>query len=65
MRLMQFRAKDGSRGVAVVVIPGEIFLEPAPSPARPAVISPSASVIRPSDDALGVAAEDQGAIMAE
>jgi pyruvate dehydrogenase (quinone) len=45
------------RGVAVVVIPGEIFLEPATRPARPPVIRPSSSVIRPSDDALGAAAE--------
>jgi pyruvate dehydrogenase (quinone) len=44
-------------GVAVVVIPGEIFLHDA-GPATPvAVIRRSSSVIRPSDDALVSAAE--------
>src|SRR6202034_3183122 len=44
-------------GVAVVVIPGEIFLEPATRAARPTVIRPSASVMRPGDDVLAAAAE--------
>src|SRR6202020_1043663 len=44
------------RGVAVVVIPGEIFLEPTTRSARPAVNRPSSSRIRPSDDALADAA---------
>jgi pyruvate dehydrogenase (quinone) len=45
------------RGVAVVVIPGEIFLEPATRPAQPTVIRPSSSVIRPGDGALVAAAD--------
>src|ERR1700757_211599 len=35
-------------GVAVVVVPGEIFLHQVRHDARPAVITPAASVIRPS-----------------
>src|SRR6201994_578345 len=38
------------RGVAVVVIPGEIFLHHAPNGARPATIRPASSVVRPADD---------------
>src|SRR5580658_6079193 len=39
-------------GVAVVVVPGEIFLTEAKTAAEPAEIRASASVIRPSDSAL-------------
>jgi pyruvate dehydrogenase (quinone) len=42
--------------VAVVVIPGEIFLHHAGRDARPAVIRPTASVIRPTEEALVAAA---------
>jgi pyruvate dehydrogenase (quinone) len=45
------------RGVAVVVIPGEIFLHHAERDARPATIRPTASVVRPTDDAVAAAAE--------
>jgi pyruvate dehydrogenase (quinone) len=45
------------QGVAVVVIPGEIFLHHAGREMRPARIRRAASVIRPSDDALVAAAE--------
>jgi pyruvate dehydrogenase (quinone) len=48
-------------GVAVVVVPGEIFLHHVGHDARPAVIEPAASVIRPSDDALAAAAESLNA----
>jgi pyruvate dehydrogenase (quinone) len=43
-------------GVAVVVIPGEVFLAHAAHDA-PTSIRPSSSVIRPSDDALAAAAQ--------
>jgi pyruvate dehydrogenase (quinone) len=39
-------------GVAVVVVPGEIFLTEAKTTAEPAEIRASTSVIRPSDSAL-------------
>ena len=48
-------------GVAVVVVPGEIFLDRARHDARLAVISPAASVIRPSDDELAAAAQSLNA----
>jgi pyruvate dehydrogenase (quinone) len=48
-------------GVAVVVVPGEIFLHHVGHDARPAVIEPAASVIRPSEDALAAAAESLNA----
>ena len=44
------------RGVAVVIVPGEIFLAQAPGRARPRAITSSASVVRPGDDALDAAA---------
>ena len=48
-------------GVAVVVVPGEIFLHHVGHDIRPAVIAPAASVVRPSDDALAAAAESLNA----
>jgi pyruvate dehydrogenase (quinone) len=45
------------RGVAVVVIPGEIFLHHVAPGARPRAIRPTTSVIRPTEDALVAAAE--------
>src|ERR1700728_4773551 len=39
------------RGVAVLVVPGEIFLHHAGNDARAEAILPSASVIRPAEDA--------------
>jgi pyruvate dehydrogenase (quinone) len=44
-------------GVAVVVVPGEIFLHDGGRNARPADIRASSSVVRPSDEALATAAE--------
>ena len=44
-------------GVAVVVIPGEIFLHHAGGAIHPAVIRRTSSIVRPSDDALVAAAE--------
>jgi pyruvate dehydrogenase (quinone) len=44
-------------GVAVVVIPGEVFLHDAGKNTRPGVIRPTRSVVRPSDEELAAAAE--------
>jgi pyruvate dehydrogenase (quinone) len=44
-------------GAAVVVVPGEIFLHHAGHHAHAGLIRPSSSVIRPSDEELGAAAE--------
>jgi len=44
-------------GVAVVVVPGEIFLHHVGHDIRPAVIVPAASVVRPSDEELSAAAD--------
>jgi pyruvate dehydrogenase (quinone) len=48
-------------GVAVVVVPGEIFLHHVRHDIRPAAIAPAASVIRPSDDALAATAQSLNA----
>jgi pyruvate dehydrogenase (quinone) len=45
------------QGVAVVVIPGEIFLHAAKRGARAATISSTPSVVRPSDEAIAAAAK--------
>ncbi|MBM9504068.1 ubiquinone-dependent pyruvate dehydrogenase [Actinacidiphila acididurans] len=45
------------RGVAVVVVPGEIFLHPAGDDDRVHVVRAAESVVRPSDSALVAAAE--------
>jgi len=44
-------------GVAVVVVPGEIFFSDAPAGTDPAPVWPTLSVIRPADAALAAAAE--------
>jgi len=44
-------------GVAVVVVPGEIFFSGAPAGTDPAPVWPTLSVIRPADAALAAAAE--------
>jgi pyruvate dehydrogenase (quinone) len=44
-------------GVAVVVVPGEIFLSDAPAGADPAPVWPTSSVIRPAEAPLAAAAE--------
>jgi pyruvate dehydrogenase (quinone) len=43
-------------GVAVVVVPGEIFLHDAGHDSRPGVVRASSSVVRPTDEALASAA---------
>jgi pyruvate dehydrogenase (quinone) len=45
------------RGVAVLVIPGEIFQEPAPRSSRVTAVRPAAPIIRPSDEEIRTAAE--------
>jgi pyruvate dehydrogenase (quinone) len=45
------------RGVAVIVIPGEIFLHHAGQKFHARVIRPTSSVVRPADDAVVAAAE--------
>jgi pyruvate dehydrogenase (quinone) len=44
-------------GVAVVVVPGEVFLDDAPSGARPTAIRPVSPVIVPDDESLAAAAQ--------
>ena len=51
------RAAVERRGVAVVVVPGEVFFADAPAGADPALIRPTSSVIRPADAALDATAE--------
>ena len=48
------RAERG--GVAVVVVPGEVFLADAPHDARPARIRATSPVVRPDDESLAAAA---------
>jgi pyruvate dehydrogenase (quinone) len=48
-------------GVAVVVVPGEIFLHHVRHDASPTEITPAASVIRPADEVLAGAAESLNA----
>jgi pyruvate dehydrogenase (quinone) len=45
------------RGVAVVAVPGEVFLADAPPNSAPLVIRPAGSVVRPDDLSLDRAAE--------
>ncbi|HXD67321.1 MAG TPA: ubiquinone-dependent pyruvate dehydrogenase [Solirubrobacteraceae bacterium] len=47
----------GRSGVAVIVIPGEIFLHHAGHKLQPHVIRPTTSVVRPAEDAVVAAAE--------
>src|ERR1700678_4364442 len=45
------------RGVAVVVVPGEVFLDPAPDEYKPVPVRVAPSVIRPDDRSLAAAAQ--------
>jgi pyruvate dehydrogenase (quinone) len=45
------------RGVAVVVVPGEVFLDPAPDGYKPVPVRVAPSVVRPDDRSLAAAAE--------
>lgn len=51
------RAAVERRGVAVVVVPGEIFLAKAPHGAAPVVVRPARTVVRPDDASLREAAD--------
>ncbi|WP_372346691.1 ubiquinone-dependent pyruvate dehydrogenase [Streptomyces sp. KL116D] len=50
------RAAVERRGVAVVVVPGEIFLGKTPRDLAPTVVRPARTVVRPDDEALRKAA---------
>ncbi|MFF3606784.1 ubiquinone-dependent pyruvate dehydrogenase [Streptomyces sp. NPDC002463] len=51
------RAAVERRGVAVVVVPGEIFLGRTDRDVAPAVVRPAGTVVRPDDRDLGKAAD--------
>ncbi|MGP4011433.1 ubiquinone-dependent pyruvate dehydrogenase [Streptomyces sp. 4N124] len=53
---MAMRAAVERRGVAVVVVPGEIFLAKTGRDLAPTVVRPARSVVRPDDGALSEAA---------
>jgi pyruvate dehydrogenase (quinone) len=44
------------RGVAVIVVPGEVFLDPAPDGYKPVPVRVAPSVVRPDDGSLASAA---------
>ena len=44
-------------GVAVVVVPGEVFLDPAPDGYKPVPVRVAPSIVRPDDGSLAAAAE--------
>jgi pyruvate dehydrogenase (quinone) len=44
-------------GVAVVVVPGEVFLDPAPDGYKPVSLRVAPSIVRPDDRSLAAAAE--------
>ncbi len=54
---MAMRAALQRRGVAVVVVPGEVFLADAPHDARPARVRTISPVMRPDDESLAAAAQ--------
>jgi pyruvate dehydrogenase (quinone) len=58
-RLLQnaMRAALQLRGVAVIVVPGEVFLADAPKGARAVPVRPVTPIVRPDDQSLRAAAE--------
>ncbi|MDO9353146.1 MAG: ubiquinone-dependent pyruvate dehydrogenase [Solirubrobacteraceae bacterium] len=54
---MAMRAAVEQRGVAVIVVPGEIFLDKAGKTPEPKPIRRTTSVVRPADDQIAVAAD--------
>ncbi len=54
---MAMRAALQRRGVAVVVVPGEVFLEDVPHGARPARVRAVSPVMRPDEESLAAAAQ--------
>jgi pyruvate dehydrogenase (quinone) len=58
-RLLQvaMRTALARGGVAVLVVPGEVFLADAPHDAKTVPVRPASSVIRPAEDSLAAAAQ--------
>jgi pyruvate dehydrogenase (quinone) len=54
---MAMRAALQRRGVAVVVVPGEVFLHEAPRDAKPSSVRAASAVVRPDDESLAAAAQ--------
>jgi pyruvate dehydrogenase (quinone) len=54
---MAMRAALQRRGVAVVVVPGDVFLHGAPRDAQPSAVRAAPAVVRPDNDSLIAAAE--------
>jgi len=54
---MAMRAALQRRGVAVVVVPGDVFLCEAPRDAKPSPVRAASAVVRPDDESLTVAAQ--------
>src|SRR5580700_8583215 len=54
---MAMRAALEQRGVAVIVVPGEVFLSDSPSGWKVRPVRKTESVIRPDDDSLAAAAD--------
>src|SRR5690349_1050631 len=58
-RLLQIAMRNAveRRGVAVLVVPGEIFSSPAPRSATVTAVRPAAPVVRPNDGELAAAVD--------
>ncbi len=54
---MAMRAALQRRGVAVIVVPGEVFIADAPRGAQPTVLRTVSPVMRPDDESLAAAAQ--------
>jgi pyruvate dehydrogenase (quinone) len=54
---MAMRAALQRRGVAVVVVPGDVFLHEAPRDAEPSPVRAASAVVRPDDKSLTAAAQ--------
>jgi len=54
---MAMRAALQRRGVAVVVVPGDVFLHEAPRGAKPSPVRAASAVVRPDDESLVAAAQ--------
>jgi pyruvate dehydrogenase (quinone) len=54
---MAMRAALQRRGVAVVVVPGDVFLHEAPRGAKPSPVRAASAVVRPDDESLAAAGQ--------
>jgi pyruvate dehydrogenase (quinone) len=54
---MAMRMALQRRGVAVVVVPGDVFLHKAPRDAKPSPVRAAPAVVRPDDESLATAAQ--------